>query len=116
MSDGERTFDDRLEALAQSLAAASDIASVMAVRAEIMALMGAADDGPSRKLRSRARELRRHAELIVGEKLIEMRARGLRRTEGGDQKKDSRPSLADLGLRHARSERWQARARARRRA
>jgi len=90
--------------------------AVMAVRAEIVALMGAAGDGPSRKLRSRARELRRHAELIVGAMLIEMRARGLRRTEGGDQKKDSRPTLADLGLRHASSERWQARARARRRA
>jgi hypothetical protein len=35
--------------------------------------MGAAGDDPSRKLRSRARELRRHAELIVGEMLIEMR-------------------------------------------
>ena len=116
MSDDERTLDDRVEECARSLALAIDIPAVMAIRAKMMALMGeVGDDGPSRKLRSRARELRRHTELIVGEMLIEMRTRGLRRTEGGDHSKDSRPTLAALGLRHARSERWQARARARRR-
>jgi hypothetical protein len=118
MSGDERTFDDRLEECAKSLAAARDIHGVLAIRAEIMALICAdtVDDGPSRKLRSRVGKLRRHAELIIGEMLIEMRASGLRRTEGGNQKKDSRPTLADLGLRDARPERWQARARARRRA
>jgi hypothetical protein len=113
MSGDERTFEDRYEACAKSLAAALDIPAVMAVRAEIVALVCAVGDDPSRRRElSRARKLRRDAELAIGEMLIDMRARGLRRTEGGNHQADSRPTLADLGLRDARPERWQARARA----
>src|SRR5438105_2949753 len=103
--------DETLDDLARSLAAGSDIASIMAVRADIIALIcDAVGDDPG--LRRRARKLRRNAELVIGEMLIEMRALGLRRTEGGNHRQDSRPTLSQLGLQHERSERWQARARA----
>jgi hypothetical protein len=63
------------------LAAAIDIAAVLAVRAEVVALIRealAAGDSPApRELCSRARELRLQAETVAGELLISMLARGL---------------------------------------
>jgi hypothetical protein len=56
---------------------------------------------------------------VVGELLALMRDRGQRRGEGGDQTSRNRnrpPSLADLGLCWPTAARWEAKARARRRA
>jgi hypothetical protein len=78
--------DDRLEALSRSLAAASDIAAVMAIRGAIVTLMGDAAVmlGP-RELRI-GRQMCRHAEVIVGELLISNRdRRGRRRGDGGER-------------------------------
>ncbi len=127
MGDEQQAFDDRLEALACQLAAAFDIATVLAIRAEVMAIAATlaarvyrAQRAVRRRARlvRRARDLRRQAELIAGELLLSMHDRGLRK-EAGFQigAGTNRPSLADLGFRYwATAERWQARARARRRA
>jgi hypothetical protein len=93
---GERTIDERLEALASELAAASDITKILAMRDEIIDIMGrlkVTNLRAQRAMRARARAVRRaralrwQAEVIAGEILIAMKAGGLLRTSvGGDQK------------------------------
>ena len=67
-----------------------------------------------RPLRKRAHALERQTELIVGELLISLKARGLRHSgNGGIRRGATRPpSLSDLGITRRQSGIWQARARA----
>ena len=65
-----------------------------------------------RPLRRRGHALRWHAELIVGELLISMKARGEREGGGGYFRGRSKPTRKSLGLTRGTAWRWQARARA----
>ena len=113
-------FDERLEKLACALASVHDLAAVVSVHAEIIALIDDILIGPGPRsnrveLGRRARELKRSAETVAGELLISMQVRGLRRGNGGDQRTAegrSRVSIADLGFRwRTTTSRWQRRAR-----
>jgi hypothetical protein len=115
MSDvAEPAFDVRLEGLRLRLVVASDVNAVLAVRKEIAALVGEAI-GDVELLRQ-ARELQREASTIVGDLLLSLAERGLRRHGGGDQKRGSQagvPALRDFGFKwRTASSRWQRRARA----
>jgi hypothetical protein len=118
----EPTLNARLEALGCRLAAAFDINAVLAARRQIVELFGESlAISPRRRrdhveLRHRMRALKRQAGIVAGELLLSLRARGLRRGGGGDQKTTAgraRPSLASLGFaQRTMPDRWQARARA----
>jgi len=112
------SYVDRIAALASALGAATDIAAVLAVRSELLALgWEALALGYARGRRDlrEARMLRRQSELVAGQMLLSMRARGIR-CEGGFRSRKtaegrSRVSLDDLGLCWATAARWERRAR-----
>lgn len=99
--------------LARRVAAAIDVGTLLALRAEIVDLLIAMPETIKwRPLRKHAHALRWHAELIVGELLILMKARGERERGGGYFRGRSKPTRKSLGLTRGTAWRWQARARA----
>jgi hypothetical protein len=123
--EGGPSLDSRLDALARELAGAVDVITVLRVRDEVLKMvvdMRAAEKTRAQRevrrrarLRRRARALRLESELISGELLLSLKARGLLRTaSGGDQKTEagrSRMSRASVGFKSwATAQRWQARA------
>ena len=79
--------------LARRVAAALDVGTLLALRAEIVDLLIAMPETINwRPLRKHAHALRWHAELIVGELLILMKARGERERGGGYFRGRSKPT------------------------
>jgi hypothetical protein len=123
---GKRTIDQRLDALAVELAAATDVAAVLALRTEIVETMRRlrlANRRGQRAMRRRlaagrrARALRWQAEALAGALLLAMKARGVLRTSvGGNQKTEAGRARAGVTLRAlgfrswATAARWQRRA------
>ena len=107
------TASAELDAIERKIAAAIDIGALIALRAEIDELLIAMPATFKwRPLRKRAHALQWHAELIVGELLISMKARGERERGGGYFRGRSKPTRKSLGLTRGTAWRWQARARA----
>jgi hypothetical protein len=117
----DQSFEKRLDKLACQLTVADDVVTVLAIRAEVLAIkatLAAQVLRAQRAMRRRARLIRgarlirRRAELIAGELLLVMRdsghlkKAGFQTGAGANQK-----SLADLGLWWATAARWEARAR-----
>jgi hypothetical protein len=114
---GKPSLDDRLDALASRLTAASDISTVLAIPRDVLEMVTSASLRTYRARRElrRARELRRQCELAVGQMLISMKARDLLCEEGFRKKTPegrARVSLGELGLCWPTANRWETRARA----
>jgi len=105
--------------LARELAKATDIVAVLAVRELLALVREALALGCARGRRDlrEARMLRRQSELVAGQMLVSMRARGIWCEEVGRKRKmpegRARVSLGDLGFKSwSTAARWERRARA----
>jgi N6-adenosine-specific RNA methylase IME4 len=103
------------DAARAALAKAVRIDEVKQVRDMAVAAQVYAQQAQDYDMINNATEIRERAERRAGEILIEMRYRGERRPQGGDQKSKLRgvtlkSELTDLGINKIQSSRWQAKA------